>query len=568
MAWELWYESFTANNQQQQRMRSCAQRLMQDSTYRAFTSWRQTTYEIQSQLYHAKVALLKLQMGAVARAFAQWADILDDGARRMAALKRAAMKLMQRSLALALAGWRARCDAVQHQRTVMAQASKAMMNRQLYSAFNTWYDSASTEEYQKEVMTRYLRRVVKYKMARAWTVWQNMARRAFLAQMANAAGLRSLVYAAGRLLTASMTNSLRIWRLNLIATRSQSLLKASSDAAGQGLIKVLRSKEHDLQAVMRRTSGVYLMRDSYSRCRRANIHRLVHYWRTNMNWLTQRVLHDAILMQEQLETIGRKLWLRAVRETTRRWYRDALRQSATVCLRNWILNINLAIQNIDIATFQLINNSHMLQSYRAGAYHLGKAILRWRNKKIQTLVRRWKDRGSQMCSQVLTEALLLHEAAEIIGRRLWLRVIVEVSKRWHREAIIRKLWSWRLKSVYELAKEIRLFSGLQHVGNILWFWKVKSLQTVQRRYKMNMREDQGRKRLAMANRAAGLRMMQKIMKSWADNEKGRVIACIRQGYQAYLADIALGGAEAMKAAMMQLQEDELLSRVKKMTKRT
>ena len=69
-------------------------------------------------------------------------------------------------------------------------------------------------------------------------------------------------------------------------------------------------------------AGAWLIRDVFHRLKHKRVQQLVQYWRSSMLRLTQRVLHDSILAQETLENVGRKLWLRCVRDTTWRWYRE------------------------------------------------------------------------------------------------------------------------------------------------------------------------------------------------------------------------------------------------------
>ena len=183
---------------------------------------------------------------------------------------------------------------------------------------------------------------------------------------------------------------------------------------------------------------------------------------------------------------------------------------------------------------------------------MGKAILRWRNKDIQRLVRNWKKSQGlsalelsishpraaslrscthlqpvpgEFVSYLLRETLWLHEEAEKTGRGLWIRCLLEVVKRWHYQRAVRYVGRWKVKTA----------DGKSALG------------------------------LAHANAVSGLKMMGKILTTWNQIQMSNTFFAIRRNYNKWVAANNLQESEAMKAKMMQMQEDELLSRVKKLS---
>lgn len=439
------------------------------------------------------------------------------------------MALINNKLFRALEGWRDICDAHNAQMDLMRKAGASMLQSTLSRAFGTWLDKYHRDTRDVGgVAKKLMARMIHRELFGVFSMWREGCHRVKVTTVGRQSALKLLRASLWRVDSGVIQNSIKAWQMNLLVTRSRQQLQKSSNAAGQGLIQVLRAKESDLQLATKNTAGIYLIRDIWNRTRDKQCLRQVQIWRRNMSRLTQRVLHDSILMQETLEVVGRKLWLRCVRDTTKRWYRDALFTVAGQAVRNWVVNLQLAIQQIDISTFQLMNNAHMLQNYRAGAYHLGKAILRWRNKHIQHLVRQWKRNQTHFVSYLLRETLWLHEEAEKVGRDLWLRCLLEVCKRWHYQKAVRMVGRWRTNQVSHAANEKR-----------------GELQAVQ-----------------------GLKMMNKIMKAWNSTRIGRRLYMMKRNYLGALANETLGNSNKMKAELVRMQEEELLSRVKKLGMKT
>ena len=444
-------------------------------------------------------------------------------------MKKSMMALINNKLFRALEGWRDVCDARNAQMELMRKAGASMLHAALAKAFGTWLDKYHRDNRDVDgVAKKLMARLIHREIFTAFSMWREGCHRIRVTTVGRQSALKLLRASLWRVDSGVLQNMIKSWQMNLLVTRSRQQLKKSSDAAGQGLIKVLRAKESDLQLATRNTAGIYLIRDLWNRTRERKCLRQVQIWRRNMSRLTQRVLHDSILMQETLEVVGRKLWLRCVRDTTKRWYRDALFTVAGQAVRNWVVNLQLAIQQIDISTFQLMNNAHMLQNYRAGAYHLGKAILRWRNKNIQALVRQWKKNQGHFVSYLLRETLWLHEEAEKVGRSLWVRCLLEVCKRWQYQSAVRMVGVWRINQMAHAEDE-----------------KIQELNAVQ-----------------------GLKMMNKIMKAWNSTRLGRRLYMMKRNYLGALADETLGNSNKMKAELVRMQEEELLSRVKKLGMKT
>ena len=66
----------------------------------------------------------------------------------------------------------------------------------------------------------------------------------------------------------------------------------------------------------------------------------------------------------------------------------------------------------------------------------------------------------------------------------------------------------------------------------------------------------------------GLKMMNKIMKAWNSTRLGRRLYMMKRNYLGALADETLGNSNKMKAELVRMQEEELLSRVKKLGMKT
>jgi hypothetical protein len=444
-------------------------------------------------------------------------------------MKKSMMALINNKLFQALEGWRDACDARNAQMDLMRKAGATMLEAVMSKAFGTWLTKCRRDNRDFDgPMKQMIARLINREIYRTFTMWREGCHRIRVTTVGRQSALKLLRASLWRVDSGVLQNTIKSWQMNLLVSRSRQQLLKSSDAAGQGLIQVLRAKESDLQLATKNTAGIYLIREIWNRTRDKKCLRQVQIWRRNMSRLTQRVLHDSILMQETLENVGRKLWLRCVRDTTKRWYREALFTVAGRSVRNWVVNLQLAIQQIDISTFQLMNNAHMLQNYRAGAYHLGKAILRWRNKHIQHLVRQWKKNQTQFVSYLLRETLWLHEEAEKTGRSLWVRCMLEVCKRWHYQNAVRLVGSWRLNQI------------------------------------TNVKNDE----LADYNAVQGLKMMNKIMKAWNTTRIGRRLYMMKRNYLGTLADETLGNSNKMKMEMIKMQEEELLSRVKKLGMKT